>query len=331
MAKSDGSAAPGSPHEPQERCIMPPCTTAPHLLSHFLRLVSLSITLVVLIYSTGRAQPATLAADTLFISPTDTLAGPLPSHIDKRSRPYWVSADIVVPQGKTVTIEAGTILLFSNFTGLKIQGTLLARGNADNPIVFTSVNDTLYNRTSTITPAPYDWNGIDIFETGIGTTLVHCKIFYSVYGINSLTRYVRISPALFRNNGRADLTIEGTPHRVGETPYEYALNADEAHPRGAPLTLLPDPLANKRSLARYSGLSTCVGGFAIAIISTIRFGSSAQAFKQISSTEAHNLAANSSEQWQSRRSQARKDLLLMSGGYVLGIAGAVGLTWSFTF
>lgn len=305
--------------------------TVPQRLNQLRLLTLMGIAILLSLCSLARAQQQSFTADTLFISPADTLAGQLPSTIDKRSRPYLVSADIVVPHGKTVTIEAGTILLFSNFTGLKIQGTLLARGTAQSPIVFTSVNDTLYNRTSAVTPAPYDWNGIDIFESAIGTTMAHCHIFYSVYGINSLTRYVRISPALFGNNGRADLTIEGTPLLVGTTPYEYALNVDEARDIAVPLTMLRDPQATKRTIARYSGLSACVGGFAIAIVSTVHFGSSAQAFKQVSSTLQSNLATSSSGQWQARRNQARADLLLMSGGYLVGIAGAVGLTWSFTF
>jgi len=52
---------------------------------------------------------------------------------------------IIVPEGHTLTIEPGTIIKsFYITSGLKIEGTLIAEGTAEKPIVFTSFYDDEY-------------------------------------------------------------------------------------------------------------------------------------------------------------------------------------------
>ena len=98
-------------------------------------------------------------------------------------KPYHVTGDLYIPPGSTVSLEAGTILLFSGFSGLHVQGTLYAMGTAGRPVVFTSEFDTTVTGESSVTPAPFDWNGIDVYESAVGTEFSHCTIRYSVYGI----------------------------------------------------------------------------------------------------------------------------------------------------
>ncbi len=62
--------------------------------------------------------------------------------INYESIPSW---SIVVPEGYTLTIESGTIMKSVNSTsGLQIEGTLIAEGTENKPIVFTSFYDDEY-------------------------------------------------------------------------------------------------------------------------------------------------------------------------------------------
>ncbi len=260
----------------------------------------------------------------------DTLSGPLPPILSVDKSPYLVIADIYVPTGETVIVEPGVSLLFNSFTGLKVQGTLLARGKDDRPIVFTSVNDPEHNTQSTLQPAPYDWNGIQITEDGLGTHLSYCVIRYSVFGLASMTRYIRIGPSMFSDNGRADVTIEGHEHEVGTAPFEY--NATAVVPAiPDSLTVLPDPKAKRRTITRYTGAGVLVVGAILSSVYTSRFSRSDDELESLSSTDPGNLAANNSAAWEDAYNRARRDRAGMVWGYLIGVAGAAGFVWSFTF
>lgn len=269
--------------------------------------------------------------DTAVIATADTLSGRLPRILSIDKSPYVVVGDITVPLGRTVIIEAGTVLLFNSFTSLKVQGTLLARGSSTQPVVFTSVNDKSWNPAAEVEPAPYDWNGIQIFENGVGTTFSYCTISYSVFGIMSMTKFIRIEPTLFRNNGRGDLSIEGVDQAVGDTPYEYELTVGDVAAAGIPLTILKDPLARKRSIARFAGLGAGIAGFAVATVYTVRYREAHREFVELSDTNPDNLTANSSLQWHDARARTGSGLALMCVGYALGLTGAIGFSWSLTF
>ena len=144
----------------------------------------------------------------LFAGLPSELGGDLPKIVTVDKSPYIVVADLYVPTGKTVVIEAGTVLLFKNFTGLHVRGILIAKGTALAPVVFSSENDQNYNKLSNLNPTPFDWNGIYIHNDGIGTDLENVKISYSVKGIFSETKFIRIGNGMFSDNGRSNCTIE---------------------------------------------------------------------------------------------------------------------------
>lgn len=64
--------------------------------------------------------------------------------LTKSGGPYIVLADFTIPAGKTLTIEAGTVVKFSDGTALNIEGTLDANGSSAEPVIFTSVKDDEY-------------------------------------------------------------------------------------------------------------------------------------------------------------------------------------------
>ncbi len=261
----------------------------------------------------------------------DTLAGQLPGVLFAGKGPYRVVADVYVPAGKTVSIEAGTVLLFKNFTGLQVMGRLRANGTRTAPVVFTSENDTACNPHSTVQAAPYDWNGVFLLEDAVGSHLSHVHTRYSVEGITSLTRFIRLESCVFRHNGRADFTIEGEEKIIEHQPYNYALSVDNATDAGIPVTILRDPLAVRRNLTRYSGIALAVGGCITGALYTANLQSSSRKFDRLCGTDPQNLAENSSSTWRRARSDRNADAALTIAGWVLGALGGGALVWSFTF
>jgi len=185
----------------------------------------------------------------------DTLAGPLPDTVKSSKKGFIVVGDIEVPVNKSVTIAAGTVFLFKNFTGLHVQGKLIAHGTKDRPIVFTSENDRAFNASTALYPNPFDWNGIYIHPDALGATLSFCKIFFSVYGIISETKFIRLEEITFKQNGKSNLTIEGK--EAAPTDQTYSNVPQTEAPRAAPVAAAPfkDPLIAKREILRYGGVS----------------------------------------------------------------------------
>ncbi len=122
--------------------------------------------------------------------------------------PYVVGENIIIPSGKTCTIPAGCVFLFQPFTGLTVEGTLIAKGTDEQPVVFSSANDTEFNQSSPQPPNPFDWNGITIAAESYGTTFEHVRVCYSVYGIKSQTPNITIKQCLFYQNGQYHFTVK---------------------------------------------------------------------------------------------------------------------------
>jgi hypothetical protein len=261
----------------------------------------------------------------------DTIAGDLPGVVVAKTKPYLVVSDIYVPQGKTVIMEAGAVFLFKSFTGLHVSGMLLAHGTKDKPVVFTSENDKEYNRASAIDPAPFDWNGIYMHEDAIGSQLSFCALLYSVDGLSSLTKFIRLSPCLFLHNGRASLTIAGVPYTVTDQPYEYALSANDPSLRGVPVAILKDPNAFSRNVLRYSGAAIGLTGLVMGIVFTGKLSAVTHEFDAISGTDQANLAGNTSVSWNEKRNAKNKDFASLVAGLRVLIIGGIGIGWSFTF
>lgn len=79
-------------------------------------------------------------------------------------KPYLIFGDIVVAENATLSIDPGATLYFHNNSGMKVHGTLNAKGTADKFIVMRG------DRTDDIfTNVPYDsvsnqWNGIEFIS-----------------------------------------------------------------------------------------------------------------------------------------------------------------------
>lgn len=262
----------------------------------------------------------------------DTLGGDLPAVLPSGKRPYFVAGDIYVPQGKTVEIAAGAVLCFKNFTGLHVQGTLIANGLKNSPVVFTSEHDKDYNKKSPVDAAPYDWNGIYIHEDAIGTRLSYCAVMYSVDGINSLTKFFKLSPCVFLHNGRASLTIQGVGYQVTEEPFEYSLALKDTLAEKTPaVSVLKDPLASTRKTLRYAGAGWAGVGFFVGVVTITQLVSSQKDFSALSSMSKDNLAKNSGSAWEDARNRRNNDLANVVASCAATGLGIVGICWSLKF
>lgn len=258
------------------------------------------------------------------------IAGDLPKIVTADKSPYLVIADIFVPAGKVVRIEEGTVFLFKNFTGVHVQGILVTSGTEDKPVLFTSENDRLANPSSTLNPTPFDWNGIYIHKDGVGSDLQHISVKYSVKGIISDTRFIRITNGIFAENGRNHLIIEGVEKTVMESsPYSYSLSVKDAMIDGVPVKILQDPEARKRNCFRYSGLGICATGAVSGTMASLELRDSKKKFKEIDSDLT--IGPRGDIDWEAARSEVNRNILWTVSSFLLSTIGAMVFTWSFTF
>lgn len=285
--------------------------------------------------------------DTTAIQDTTTqiftpLSGALPSVLKVDNSPYVVEADIYVSPGTTVSIDSGVVLLFNNFSGLHVQGTLYAKGTPERPIVFTSQNDTYYNPYASISAAPYDWNGIDIYEDAIGTYFENCLLQYSVYGIRSQTEYFKVRDCRFLQNGKSNISIMQTVLDVDSSPFSYSkteetpLTLPSTEPEPAPQTppLVTERTDNHHSFAkvlRYSGAVVAVGGITAAVWRFQKYRDAKDEYEMISQNNDFNKKNYTSKDWEKSRDNYKKESALTSIYTGIGLLGLLSFGLSFTF
>ncbi|GAG67480.1 unnamed protein product, partial [marine sediment metagenome] len=91
--------------------------------------------------------------------------------------PYIVTGGVVVMEGVVLTIEPGVEVKFNTDTAVQVDGTLIARGTADDKIIFTSCAEDwgfIYFSDSSV-DASYDSDGNYIG----GSILENCVIEYA--------------------------------------------------------------------------------------------------------------------------------------------------------
>jgi len=87
--------------------------------------------------------------------------------------PYVVTGDVTVPDGETLSIEAGVVVRFTQYRYLHIYGTLVANGVSANHITFTSNQGT---------PTPGYWRSLNFNDADAGCILNYCDVSYGGYG-----------------------------------------------------------------------------------------------------------------------------------------------------
>jgi hypothetical protein len=262
------------------------------------------------------------------------ISGNLPARLQNRGVPYLVTADIMVPPGETVEIDPGTVLLFRGFTGLLVHGVLIAKGERGRPIFFTSENDTAYVPSRTQVPAPYDWNGITVYENAEGTTLEYCMIAYTLFGLNALTDQIIIRSCKFHDNGKSDLQLAGTPLRAGGKPYtnELGMRPGPFVPRESAAEAERARRTRVWTILRIGGAAVALAGLAAAVYQTREYVSSNRDLESLSTvSDAHKRDPRIIEKWDRAKENRDRDGALMLVSYGGSLAGCVVLTLSFFF
>ena len=88
----------------------------------------------------------------------------------------WITGNVTVNSGVTLTISPGAFLFFDDDTRLTVNGTLIAEGTVGTHIVFTSSNTT---------PSSGDWYGIRFEDSSVDANCIvkYCEIQNAQYGI----------------------------------------------------------------------------------------------------------------------------------------------------
>ena len=128
--------------------------------------------------------------------------------LEERGNPYFVEKDIIISSGTETVIKAGVVILFYSFSTMIVEGSLLAEGTREKPIVFTSINNPEYNLKAEQAPQPFVWNGIEIRETAQMVKMRNFLVSYTVFGIKSRKQDIVLINGVFTQNGQFNLTIE---------------------------------------------------------------------------------------------------------------------------
>ena len=126
--------------------------------------------------------------------------------------PYVVLNDVLVPEGQSLTIEAGVIVKFDDDRSLFVEGTLVVDGSQADPVIFTS------NSSS---PARASWWVIQLNETSNETSSVvrHARIEYALFGIVLRNVSVPIENTTFYMNGDG-VRLVGSSAKLSHNAYE---------------------------------------------------------------------------------------------------------------
>ncbi len=97
------------------------------------------------------------------------------NRLDAVGSPYYMTSDIVLPAGETLTIEEGVEIRVEGLYRMRVQGKIIAHGTAGEPIQFVSGVDN---------PSRGDWFGL-LFESGgdEGTELIYTNVSHAQWGI----------------------------------------------------------------------------------------------------------------------------------------------------
>ena len=142
---------------------------------------------------------------------------------------YWMTGNVTVAAGKTLTVGAGQVIKAYRFQGveLAVNGTLLVNGTAGAPVVFTTTEDDSVggdtnNNLANSGPAAGQWNGITFSATSTGSVIDHAEVRYG--GGNTLGAIVVTGAPLLLTNStisdsyRTGVRIEGaSPTLTGNT------------------------------------------------------------------------------------------------------------------
>jgi hypothetical protein len=88
------------------------------------------------------------------------------------SEPYLFLGNVVIENGATATIDAGSHMLFARDKGLQVNGRLQVNGSKDNPVLFAAAR----YRTAWYAEQKGQWEGISIGSAGTDNVIEYAVI-----------------------------------------------------------------------------------------------------------------------------------------------------------
>jgi parallel beta-helix repeat protein len=102
-----------------------------------------------------------------------TVSGPVYGTWNVTNSPYYLTGNVTVPYGQSLTIEAGVEVIANASYHILVGGTLYANGTFANQITFSG---------NISVSGPYKWEGIIFNSTGSGN-IEHCTIEQAIHGV----------------------------------------------------------------------------------------------------------------------------------------------------
>ena len=136
--------------------------------------------------SSGNLSPGVVAGPfTPDATAVITVSGTISSDTVWAGGVYYVSGNLTVNTGVTLTIEPGVIVKFAPHVYMNIRGCLKASGTSDLPVVFTAWSDDTYggdsNGDGPSEGTPGYWRNLYFYSASPESRLEHCIIKYAGY------------------------------------------------------------------------------------------------------------------------------------------------------
>ena len=158
-------------------------------------------------------------------------------HVNVVGIPYYVTEDLTVNTGVTMTADPGVIVKFEDdyyAPDLWVYGRLVAIGTLAKPVVFTSYKDDANggdsNNDGSTAPKASDWGGIYLTKDSTGlqpSSLSHVKVLYggeSVKGVGYPIRVNGVTQPTVQDVTLSHNRIDAIGLISGEYAYDLHLN-----------------------------------------------------------------------------------------------------------
>ena len=135
-------------------------------------------------------------------------------------RPFLVYDSLTVDIGATLSIPEGQLFYFFSDAFLRIDGTLLAEGTQDEPIVMRGHRTEMMFENQPYDRVSDQWVGIVISETSYGNHLNYCDIHSAHDGIlaqaaETTTEQLRIENSIVHNMAGYGMSLKGAQVFIG--------------------------------------------------------------------------------------------------------------------